>query len=467
MALSLFFQTTFTVNHIQIIQSIYRMPKHTIKKFITFIKFKIWEIDTSQIPLHKRSAINVVKVIILAFNGFEKDECSIRSSALTYFSLLSIVPVIAVAFAISTGFGLEKLLENEITKSLSSQKEVAEYLLSFSKSMLSSTKGGLLAVISIGFLLYTVLKLFNHIENAVNTIWNIEKSRSFTRKFTDYLSIVLIAPILIVLAGTVNVYINTTLEKISKDISFFELISPVLFFFIRLIPYFIIWLLFTIMYIIMPNKKVKFKHALFAGLVAGTAFQLLQFYYIDLQVGFSKYNAVYGSFAALPLFLMWLQFSWLIFLFGAEIASALENIRSFGNKKDYFDFSTSKRRFLNLLVLKKITTCFKECKEPLGVKELANEIRLPVQYLMHVTDTLVKSRLISKVLGNGENFIGYQPAKDIANLSFAEVLEKLDKLGDNRILISRDSDFESLDKTLDEFTELVKEKYSRLLIKDL
>jgi len=443
------------------------MPKKVILKVQRFFKDSIWEIETSKIPIYKRYTINLTKVLILAFNGFNKDECPIRSSALTYFSLLSIVPVIAVAFAIAKGFGLESLLEKEITEKLASQREVMIYLLDFSNKMINTTKGGLLAVIGIGFLLYTVLKLFNHIENAVNTIWNIEKSRSFVRKFTDYLSIVLIAPILLVLAGSVNVYITTVLQDISKDISLFKLISPVLVFFIKLIPYTIIWLLFTLMYIIMPNKKVRFKHAFYAGLVAGTAYQLIQYYYIHLQVGFSSYNAIYGSFAALPLFLIWTQLSWLVFLFGAEIASAYDNIRSYGIKKDYMSLSNSKKRMLSLLVLKKITKCFNSEKEAPSALELANEIRLPVQYLIQITDTLVKARLVTKVLGENELISGFQPAKDITNLSFAEVFEKLDQLGDNRLMINQDSDSEAIDKCLSGFLDLVKENYSTMLIKDI
>lgn len=442
-------------------------PKKIIGKIKFFFEDKIWEIETGKIPFYKRYLINIVKVIILAFNGFNKDECPIRSSALTYFSLLSIVPVIAVAFAIAKGFGLESLLEDEIKSNLSSQKEVMEYLLKFSKSILNSTKGGLLAVIGIGFLLYTVLRLFNHIENAVNTIWNIERSRSFVRKFTDYLSIILIAPILLILAGTANVYVTTIIESISKDVSFVELISPFILDLIKLFPYVVIWLLFTLMYIIMPNKKVKFTHALFAGLIAGTAYQLLQFYYINLQIGFSRYNTIYGSFAALPLFLIWMQLSWLVFLFGAEISSALDNMRSYGIKNEYFDLSISKKRMLSLLVLKKIINSFR-LGQPAPVSlELANELRLPVQYIMQIADNLVKANLISKVIIHSENVPGFQPAKDIANLSFSEVYMNLDTLGDDKVLVNKDSDLESVEKNLNEFMALVKEKYSAVMIKDI
>lgn len=441
--------------------------KKIVEKIKFFFKDRIWEIETEKIPLYKRYLLNIVKVIILAFNGFNKDECPIRSSALTYFSLLSIVPVIAVAFAIAKGFGLESLLEDEIKSNLSSQKEVMEYLLKFSKSMLNSTKGGLLAVIGIGFLLYTVLRLFDHIENAVNTIWNIEKSRSFVRKFTDYLSIILIAPILLILAGTANVYVTTIIESISKDVSFVELISPFIFDLIKLFPYVVIWLLFTLMYIIMPNKKVKFSHALFAGLIAGTAYQLLQFYYINLQVGFSRYNTIYGSFAALPLFLIWMQLSWLVFLFGAEIASALDNMRSYGIKKDYFDLSLSKKRMLSLLVLKKIINSFR-LGHPAPVSlELANELRLPVQYILQIVDNLIKANLVSKVVIDNESIPGFQPSKDIADLSFSEVFEKLDTLGVDKVLVNKDDDLDSVEKNLTQFMVMIKEKYSKVMIKDL
>jgi membrane protein len=184
-------------------------------------------------------------------------------------------------------------------------------------------------------------------------------------------------------------------------------------------------------------------------------------------VGFSRYNAIYGSFAALPLFLIWVQLSWLVFLFGAEISSALENMRSYGIKKDYLLLSSSKKRMLSLLVLKKITNSFKSDQEAPGVQELAHEIRLPVQYLIQITDTLVKSKLVTRIIGEDEHQYGFQPAKDIANLSFAEALEKLDKIGDNRILINRDIDSESIDKSLDAFIGLINENYSKLLIKDL
>jgi len=441
-----------------------------VKKFIRriayFLKVGVWEVQLKDLPFYNRYAVNVIRVIILSFKGFKKDECPIRSSALTYFSLLSIVPVIAVAFAIAKGFGLEQVLEAEITKALSAQKEVMTYLLKFSKSMLSSTKSGLLAVISIGFLLYTVLRLFHHIENAVNTIWNVEKSRTFLRKFTDYLSIVIIAPILMIASSAATVYINAVVKDLSKD-TILEVISPFLLSSLKLLPFVIMWLLFTFLYMIMPNTKVKFGRAFIAGMVAGTVFQLIQIYYIDLQFAFSRYNAVYGSFAALPLFLIWVQFSWLVFLFGAEISSALSNIQSFGYKVDYEFLSSSKKRLLSMLILKKITAQFETGNNPPNIEQLSKELKLPGQYIEKITDDLIKSRLINEVIGNLKKIHGFQPAKDISQLTFAEVYEKLDDLGDNRLFVKNDPDYEKLNNQLKDFSKMVNDNYSQLLIKSI
>lgn len=418
-------------------------------------------------PFYQHYAINLLKVIILAFRGFQRDECAVRSSALTYFSLLSLVPIIAVAFAIAKGFGLEQVLETEIKTKLASQQEVMNYVLTFSKQMLESTKGGLLAVISIGFLLYTVLKLFNHIENAVNTIWNIAKSRSFIRKFTDYLTIILIAPILIVLSGTSNVYIQTFLKAFSNSSGLYDIISPFVLFFIKLFPYLVIWLLFTLMYMIMPNKKIKVSHCIIAGLIAGTAYQLIQFYYINLQIGFSRYNTIYGSFAALPLFLIWVQLSWLVFLFGAEISSALDNIRLFGYMKDYNFLSLSKKRLLSILVLKKLVNRFGNGQKAPGIQELSNETKLPVLYIIHLTNELLKARLIVKVMDKNDTETAFQPAMDIYKITVSNVIERLDNIGYNKLLINEDEDYRKIKELTTGYYALLEKEYSGQLLKDL
>lgn len=444
-----------------------KMLKKKQEKIFLFFKDGIWEIEVGNLPMYKKLPIKIIKVIIIAIKSYGKDKTPIHASALTYFSLLSIVPVIAVGFAIAKGFGLENMLEEEIAKSLAGQKEVSAYLLNFAKTMLSTTKGGILAVVSISVLLYTVLKLFHQIENTFNIIWKVERSRSFIRKFTDYLSITLIAPILIVLSGTVNVYITTILKDFSQNTDFFELISPIIMFSIKLIPYFLIWVLFTLLYLIMPNKGVKFTHAFIAGLIAGTAYQLIQFYYINFQIGFSRYNAIYGSFAALPLFLIWLQISWNVVLLGAQIAAAFENIKSFGYKEAYPLLSQANKRILSLLVLKKIVIKFKTDEPAPSASNLSEESQLPLLYVSNIVDELSETGLISRV-SNNKMPDTFQPAKDISLMNFAEVIEKLNAHGEAKLLsVTKNKDFESINKVISNFTKTVKDNYSNTLIKDL
>ncbi len=411
-------------------------------------------------------AVHIVKVILLAYKGYQKDECPVRASALTYFSVLSIVPVIAVAFAISKGFGLEAILEEEITKALSSQQEIMTYLLDFSKRMLNSTKSGVLAVISIGFLLYTVLKLFHHIESTVNQIWNIKKSRTLLRKFTDYMSIVVIAPILMIGSSAVTVYINTSLKHMAET-GMFDMITPFLFFVMKFVPFVIMWILFTGMYIIMPNTKVKFGKAFIAGIIAGSIFQLIQIYYIDLQFAFAKYNAVYGSFAALPLFLIWVQLSWLLFLFGAEISSALDKATTYGNKLDYEVLSNSRKKILNFLVLRHITEDFKTGKEAPSIQELSDELKLPVRYIEQITENLIKCKLVNEIVSHSDKDNSFQPAQDISSLSFANVYSIMENLGDNRLMMSGNEEFDKINSQFDDFYSIINKKYSDLLIKDM
>jgi len=443
------------------------MIKKKLNRTIYFFKEGIWEIETDNLREYKKIPLNILKVLIIAIRGFDKEKSPIHASALTYFSMLSIVPVVAVGFAISKGFGLESMLEEEIAKSLAGQKEVAAYLLTFAKSMLSTTKSGILAIVSIAVLLYTVLKLFHQIENSFNIIWQIEKSRSFIRKFTDYLAIILIAPILVVLSGTANVYITTILRGFTEHSNYLDFMSPVILFSIKLIPYFLIWLLFTLLYLIMPNKSVRFGHAFIAGLIAGTAYQLIQFFYINFQIGFSRYNAIYGSFAALPLFLIWMQLSWNVVLFGAQIAAAFENIRSFGYKKAYPLLSQANKRMLNLLILKKIVNRFKNKETAPSATDLSEESQLPLLYVLKIVEELNQVQLISKI-SNNRDIETFQPAIDISSMNFAEVVEKLNAHGETKLLsVTKDKDFESINKLVSDFSKTVNENYSETLIKDL
>jgi len=287
-----------------------------MSKIINFIKVEIWRIRLKDLSRRKSFLIKQLRVILLALRGFNEDKCQLRASALTYYSLLSIVPVLAMGFGIAKGFGFDKLLEAQLLGSFAGQEAIIEQVIGFARSLLDNTRGGVVAGAGVAILFWTVIKVLGNIERSFNDIWGIKQARKFGRKFSDYLSVMLICPILIIVSSSITVFITTQVQLITEKMLLLGAISPLISFILKLLPYSMIWILFTFIYIFMPNTKVSFKSGLLAGILAGSIYEIIQWVYITFQVGVVKYNAIYGSFAALPMFLVWLQLSWLIVLFG-------------------------------------------------------------------------------------------------------------------------------------------------------
>ncbi|PLX13185.1 MAG: YihY/virulence factor BrkB family protein, partial [Marinilabiliales bacterium] len=300
-----------------------------LHKVLEFVKKDIWRISFKNMPIYHVFLLKTLRILLLAFRGYDEDKVSLRSSALTFYSMLSVVPVAAMVIGISIIAGIEKNLINYLNQQFAGHQEILDYIISFAHSFLENTRGGLIAGIGFVILLWSVMKVFSNIESSFNAIWQVRQARNWFRKFSDYIAMLIVAPILLVSSSSATVFISTMLKQLAAESAFVGMLSPLLFFFIKLIPYVLVWLLLTMIFMVMPNTKVSFKSAFVAGIISGTAFVFIQWVYIHFQVGVSKYNAIYGSFAALPLFLIWLQMSWLIVLFGAEISFAVQNVEKY------------------------------------------------------------------------------------------------------------------------------------------
>ena len=323
----------------------------TLWKFLTY---DIWRITEDEVTRTTFSLYNIIKTIYLCINRFTKDRLINKASALTYSTLLAIVPILAILFAVARGFGFDNLMEAQIRMGFGGDNETTETILHFVDTYLSQTKSGIFIGIGLVMLLWTVLNLINNIEATFNRIWQVKKARSMFRKITDYFSMFLLLPLLIVLSSGLTIFMTTAL----KNMADFALLAPILKIMVQLIPFALTWFMFTGLYIFMPNTKVKFRHALISGILAGTAHQAFQFLYISGQLWVSRYNAIYGSFAALPLFLLWLQTSWTICLFGAELTYAGQNIRYFSFDKDTRNISQRYRDFVAILIMSLIAKQF-------------------------------------------------------------------------------------------------------------
>jgi membrane protein len=397
----------------------------TISKFFST---GIWQMDPKKLSGPRAVLVRPLRVLALTVQGYVKDNCALRASALTYYSLLSVVPVMALVFGIAKGFGLEQRLQNQLYERLAGQEEVLGKIITFSRSLLENTKGGVIAGIGVILLFWSAIKLLGHIEKALNEIWKV-KPRSFIRRFTDYLSIMVICPLLVIVSSSVNVYITTQIRLMTGELMLLRIASPAIFFVLKLLPFGLIWLLFIMVYMVMPNTRVHFSSSAIAGVFAGTAFQLFQGVYISTQVVVARYNAIYGSFAALPLFLIWLQLSWMIVLFGAQIAYAHQHVSHSAMLLDIRKLSSATQKLYAVYILRHIIENFQKGIPPSTIDQISRSLKLPDSVVAHLLRRLVAGGMVSIVSNGQQSNLAFQPARDVQTITIADVLAAWDNVG--------------------------------------
>jgi membrane protein len=404
---------------------------------------------------------------VLAARGFIDDNVQLRASALTFYSVLSVVPLAAIAFAIAKGFGLDQELQQQLIKNYQSQQEVLNWLLVNARNALNATNGSYIAGIGVIVLIWSVMSLLNHIESSFNHIWEIRNPRPWYRKFTDYLTIMLIAPVLVILSGSLTFFIKTKLEDYISASSILDSFKWIIGFLVRITPYFLSWLSLTLLFIIMPNTKVKFRSALIAGIVAGTFIQLLQWFYLDLQFEISKLSTIYGSFAAIPLFIVWLQGSWIIVLIGAEISFANQNVSRYEYESEALHISNYEKRALTIMIMHLIIKDFADGLAPHGAEDISVKLKIPVRIVRDIVQDLNAVGLVSMIHQDNIKERLYQPAMDISSLTISFVLTRLDKKGVEQTTLLKNKEFERIMLLLAKFDKLMKQSDSNILIKDI
>jgi len=363
----------------------------------------------------------MMRVMYDAARGFIDDDCYSKASALTFYSLLSIVPVFAVLFGIAKGFGFERALEIELSERFSEQQELLTKLIEFAYSWLQSVQGGVIAGIGTITLLWSVLGLLNNIETALNAIWKTQISRSYGRKLSDYLATMIIAPIFLVTSSSLNVFLNSQITQTAQNNVIVGAVSPVLLFLLKLFPFFLVWILFILVYLYMPNTKVFLRSAVIAGILAGTAFQIWQWIYIRFQIGAASYGAIYGSFAAIPLFMIWLQISWMILLAGAEVAFEIENDLFIPSRH----LSPLSDKAVALLITYRCMEAFVKGAPPQTDRSLAHELGLSLHHLQNILEILQNAHLLSAI-SYQDKTVGYQPARAVHTITFKNVVQAIE-----------------------------------------
>lgn len=436
-----------------------------LTQLIHFITYDIWRITENEVSGLKELYIHTIKTLILAFRGFMEEKLQTKASALTYSTLLSIVPMLAVLLGIAKGFGFQAIVREELFDYFPGHEMELTKAFEFVERYLVQAQGGVILGVGLIFLFYTVVNLISSIEDTFNEIWQIPKSRPWYRKISDYLALFVIVPLLMTASSGLSLFMSTLQTSFWGQYLF---MTPVMEWVLKLVPFVITSLVFTGLYVFLPNTKVCFLNGLIAGLIAGCAFQLFQNLYISGQIWVSKYNAIYGSFAALPLLLLWLQLSWLICLFGAEIAFASQNVRKFSFERDSQHISRRYKDFLTLLIASLITKRFAEEKPPYTADELSTTYRIPIRLTSQILFQLKRLGIINEVnYGTDERVIHYQPAIDIHQITVSYLFDKIDQEGseDFKIDTARlfNPEWQALLKTREEMTRAGQ----HVLLKDL
>ena len=436
-------------------------------KWTNFIKRDLWRIRLKDHSRGKSFIIRLIQIIALAVRGFYENKCKFKASALTFFSLLSIVPVIAVMFGISKGFGLQKQVEEQLLARMEGQEEVVHKIIDFSNSLLANTNGGIVAGIGVAFLFWTIISVLSNIENSFNDIWGVVKPRSFGRKFGDYLSTMLVCPILLVISGSMTIFVSSQIQSITDKIPLLQPLGPLFWLLLKLLPYAAVWIVFTFIFVFIPNTKVKFTSALIGGIVAGTIFQVVQWIYINFQIGVSKYGAIYGSFAALPLFLIWLQTGWLVVLFGAEVSFAHQNVETYEFEPDCLSISHSFKILFSVIITQKIVNRFCHGEKPSDASQLSHELDIPIRLVRQLLYELSESKVLSEARKDEYKELVYQPAIDVNKITVKFVIDQLEQRGSANIPVIPSNEFDKLSDSLRQFSKLIEASPANFLLKDI
>ncbi len=434
------------------------------KRVTHFLNYKLWHVRLDKLNKKHSFLYKQLRIFTLAIKGFNEDKCLLKATALTYYTLFSIVPVIALAFAIAKGFGYQETLQQQILNDFKDQKDVITQVFIYADKMLNNTKGGVIAGVGIVLLLWTVIKLLSSIENSFNEIWEIKKDRTWIRKITDYLSIMLTAPIFIILSGAITVGIKTGMESVFSSTT---ILSPLEFILLKILAFTLIWGMFLFLYMVLPNTKVNFKSAAIGGLIATILFELLEWAYVSSQIGVVSYNKIYGSFAALPLFLIWVQYSWFVVLFGAELAFANQNVDHYELENDITNISDRYKRVIALMIANCVVKNFNEGLPALTAMQISKKLDLPVRLTRVIIFEFTETGIFNEVKMSVDKEIGYQPGISDSKLTVKFIIDKLDEKGVNYLPIENGIELKNINRLMDDMNDVLNTSKGNILVKDL
>lgn len=440
-----------------------------------FLSKDVWSADLGGLPRFRRLLYKVLRVSYLAVRGFDEDRCLLRAGALTFITGLSIVPLLAFAFSVSKGLGAyQQLLTtingflddalggSAVASSTESQIQVRAAVDELFE-LVNTTDLAKLGTFGLGILVYTVIKLLGAIEASFNDIWGVKKSRTLIRKISDYISIIVIVPVLLVTATGVATAINSSevtrwiIERLGMDGAGDATAGAggnnALVRLLRSSSMFFTWIGFSFVYLFLPNTRVRLFSALVGGVVGGVMWQLAQYLHVQFQVGVAKYNAIYSTFAALPIFMFWLYVSWITVLLGAEFANAHQSEPAYRQVARARTFDQAFLEVLALRVMTRIATIFLRGEPPHLASHLASELSVPEQSLSDVLHRLESGGLVTLAEDDVGRDPRVLPSRDLSHIRVQDVMDAMVGRGEGASVPSEEPGDRALGEVLADYMD--------------
>lgn len=398
------------------------------QKITEFIQYDIWRWTSQELEganIIKRFGLGVLKTVILVVRGFNSKQLNMTANALTYNLVFAIIPILAMILAIAKGFGFSEMIEIHLQKAIPGGMNMMPEVMGMIDRYLETAQGGAFIGIGLLILIWAVYSFFRNVEQAFNAIWDVRQSRSIIRQLTIYIAVLFFVPVLIIISTGLSLIVQTTIETQPMLARMTEWHNTA----VRLVQFVLVWLVFIWMYIAIPNTKVHFRSAVFPAVLMGTLFQLLQMLSMYVIVFLSRTSIVYGAFATIPIIMMWLQWTCLLILIGAEMSFAIQNNEQFEYEKDLAVMSRRYKDFLTLYLLHRIIERFENDELPYMATELAHENNLPIRLVNQLLNRLVEVRLLRTVYVEQKEDKTYQPAFDTHKITVGLVVERIDKQG--------------------------------------
>lgn len=397
-----------------------------IKKANHFFKEGLWELDLLKLSKPKSLLVSLLRGINAAFGQVTEGQLTLRAMSLVYTTLLSIVPVFAISFSVLKAFGVHnEVVEPFLLKFLAPLGAKGEEITATVIGFVENMKVGVLGSVGLAMLFYTVISVIQKVEVSFNSIWKIKKSRNLARRFSDYISVLIVGPVMIFTAMglTASLMSNTVVQSIVS----IEPFGTIFYFFVEKIPYIIVCGVFTFLYMFIPNTKVRFKAALIGGVVAGILWESAGWAFASFVVSSTKYAAIYSGFAILIMFMIWLYVSWLILLVGAQISFYIQYPLYLSSPKEVLHLSNSLREKVVFLIMYSIGYNYYNNERPWTVDSISTRLELPVDTIEDLLGILQRRELITETADDPP---AYLPAKDLENIRLNELYStvRVDKL---------------------------------------